>query len=217
MATSSSSSSGERTEREIPPARHATLGIVAELTDGHVVITEFAEASPTAAAGARVGDRLTRIEGTPVTGFETIVDTLGRRVPGDRIAVTVERDGRPIDLRVTLAARIVEPTSSRPSAAESEPTASIAPATAPAARPHLGVEVEERPDGVWVIAVDSSSPARAAGLRTGDRILTVGDRDVIDLDTMRSAVLDLPLESATRFTVLRGGRTTALDVTPARR
>src|SRR5947209_5164306 len=58
-----------------------------------------------------------------------------------------------------------------------------------AARPYLGVAVDQvEPEsgrqGLVVREVDADSPAGKAGVRPGDVIIRVGDRDVKDLDTL---------------------------------
>ncbi len=191
-----------------------SLGVVAELVDGVVVLTGFSGGSPTAAAGARVGDAIARIAGSPVEGFETIIAALEAAAPGDLLPLTLLRDGRPIDLRVQLG--VLPVVEEEPVVEIGEETSALSPLES-TRRPYVGVEVEERGDGVWVVAVHGDSPARAAGLRGGDRILAIGSRDVIDLPSMRDAVLSLPHDAATGFTILREGRTTDLEVTPTPR
>ncbi|MGA1489687.1 MAG: PDZ domain-containing protein, partial [Planctomycetota bacterium] len=191
-----------------------SLGVVAELVDGVVVLTGFSGGSPPAAAGARVGDAIARIAGSPVEGFETIIAALEAAAPGDRLPLTLLRDGRPIDLRVQLG--VLPVVEEEPVVEIGEETSALSPLES-TRRPYVGVEVEELGDGVWVVAVHGDSPARAAGLRGGDRILAIGSRDVIDLPSMRDAVLSLPHDAATGFTILREGRTTDLEVTPTPR
>lgn len=56
------------------------------------------------AAGLAEDDRLLAIEGRPVRGTLDIMAPLGKRAPGDRLEVTVERNGARVEARVPLAA-----------------------------------------------------------------------------------------------------------------
>ncbi len=69
----------------------------------------------------------------------------------------------------------------------------------------------------WISSVESGSPAEAAGIMTGDVVLTVNGADVQDgtMDTMTSAIGawregDAPLE----LTIRRGEETVTAEVTP---
>ncbi len=56
-------------------------------------VTSVAPGSPAAAAGVRTGDRITAMGGAPTTSMTDVVTVLRRHRPGDRVAVTVVRDG----------------------------------------------------------------------------------------------------------------------------
>jgi hypothetical protein len=107
---------GEPRAVEVERARHGYLGVVTApvadeqrkqlgLTDDEgVVIGDLAEDGPAGAAGIRKGDVLIRIAGVPV-GLRTLSRQLAQIGAGEKITVTVVRDGERKDLSLTLAAR----------------------------------------------------------------------------------------------------------------
>lgn len=63
--------------------------------------------SPAATAGIRAGDQVLAVAGEPVTTFTEILPQL-RTHPGQRIALTIRREGRTIELTPRLEAREVD-------------------------------------------------------------------------------------------------------------
>lgn len=62
------------------------------------------------------GDIIKAIDGTPVVRFEDLVSYLVTKAsPGQKVTLTVERDGKPIEIEVTLGERPTQPTASAPS------------------------------------------------------------------------------------------------------
>jgi membrane-associated protease RseP (regulator of RpoE activity) len=61
---------------------------------------------------------------------------------------------------------------------------------------------------------DEPSPARAAGMRDGDRITAVEDTEVTDWDSLLAAVSELTPEEPVDVTVERDGAEQVLEVTP---
>jgi S1-C subfamily serine protease len=78
-----------------------------------VLITQVTPQSPAAAAGLRgaapesgtVGDIITAVEGQSVGTVADIASALAGKQPGDVVTVTVWRDGKSQDVKVTLAER----------------------------------------------------------------------------------------------------------------
>ncbi|WP_434705132.1 sigma E protease regulator RseP [Pseudomonas sp. Z1-12] len=68
------------------------------------VLAELDPKGPAQAAGLKTGDRLLALDGQPVSDWQQVVDSVRVR-PDTKIMLRIERDGAPIDVPVTLAAR----------------------------------------------------------------------------------------------------------------
>jgi len=78
----------------------------------------------------------------------------------------------------------------------------------------FGVRAER---GIIVTGVLQNGPAAHAGLRPGDVILSVGERDIGNVAELLSSVAALKPGAATRFAVQRGAQKMDLEVTPGTR
>ena len=137
-------------EITLPPQPRRTLGIV--MAAGPVKAVQAA--SPAAAAGFRPGDRLVSIDGQPITDVLAI-DALLRHKVGERVAVEVTRDAaEPAMLSVVPreVTWIEEPRW---------------PAS-PVAISSLGLAVAVE---TTVAAVEPGSPAEAAGVKAGEKVI----------------------------------------------
>ncbi|SDG91107.1 regulator of sigma E protease [Pseudomonas benzenivorans] len=68
------------------------------------VLAELDPQGPGYAAGLRVGDRLLALDGQALTDWQQLVERV-RALPGRSVSLLVERDGRQLDVAVSLAAR----------------------------------------------------------------------------------------------------------------
>ena len=86
------------------PVQAATFGItVDEIKEGEGgVITRVAADSPAAQAGLKKDEIVTKIDGRPITDANTIGTAISEKRPGDVVTVTVKRDGKPVEVKVTL-------------------------------------------------------------------------------------------------------------------
>ena len=90
---------GYKVTDELAAANDPTLGITFATNNPKKIVSSVLRGSAGWVDGINVNDELTAVDGTPVTDVATILN--GKR-PGDKITVTVLRDGLPLTLPVTL-------------------------------------------------------------------------------------------------------------------
>lgn len=126
-----------------------------EMYNVPVTVGGIAPDSAAAKADLKVGDVITHIDGKPVPHFSGLKHLLGPKYEGDEISLTVTRDGKEMKF---------------------EKVALGSAATAAFAQPFFGIlPMRDDPDaGLEVRYVYPKSPAQAAGIKEGDRIMKVG-------------------------------------------
>jgi serine protease Do len=60
--------------------------------------------SPAKQAGIAIGDRIISINGQPVQDIASLRRLVGEAMIGDQLKVAIERDGKPMELEVSVAA-----------------------------------------------------------------------------------------------------------------
>jgi len=87
--------------------KHAYLGVsVGNATNGAgASIGCVVAGAPAAQAGVKAGDVVTAIDGNPVTSADDLTSSLGSRLPGDVVTLTVDRSGATKTITVTLGDR----------------------------------------------------------------------------------------------------------------
>ncbi len=114
-----------------------------------VIVEAVGDGSYAARCGLRGGDRITRFEGTPITGPVQLAGLMGMYPEGQEVRLDVDRGGHEVPLRLTLVKT---------------------------RRGSLGIKLL-RPDKdeghVRIAEVEPGSPAERAGLKKGDEIIAV--------------------------------------------
>ncbi len=88
--------------------QRATVAVTGNPSAAGIVVQDVlgkpgvAEGSPAAAAGVQAGDIITSINGVPALG--DIYGAFARFRPGDKILLTIQRDGQEVSITVTAAA-----------------------------------------------------------------------------------------------------------------
>jgi serine protease Do len=70
--------------------------------DTGLLVTEVEPEGPAAKGGLKAGDVIVKFAGQPVSGREDLERAVERAEAGKEVVVTVQREGRPLDLKVTL-------------------------------------------------------------------------------------------------------------------
>ena len=160
------------------------------------LISQVLDGSAAEKAGLQAGDVVTAINGRPVKDAAGLRNTIGLLSVGDRVDISVLRDGKPRRVTAVVAER-------------------DAAAEAKASGAHAGLEGAELADaasgaGVVIRSVAEGSPAAQRGLRANDIIIGVGRTRVTNLDEFNRAT-----EGASAF-VLQIRRGSAMLVIPIR-
>ncbi len=102
----------DRGEKVLPPAgknsgRKVATGAVPDFTYSGkgVRVMDVRENSSGAKAGLKPGDIITKFGGHAITDLRVYSNTLKTYRPGDKVEITVLRDGKPLTLHLVLAAR----------------------------------------------------------------------------------------------------------------
>ena len=162
------------------------------------------EDSPGERAGLMIGDVIVALDGDPVPDANTLVTGLAQRRPGDRVVLTLLREGRRLELPATLGEFARD--GGNASAEDRVPEApteerlgfSVGPLTDELAR-RFG---HERDGGVVVTDVRDFSPAARAGVRPGQVVLRLEGTAVTTVRDVERLAADLSLGEAVSLRVL---------------
>ena len=124
--------------------------------------------SPAAMSGLRPGDRIFSVDGASVSFFEEVIEPVSDREPGGRVLLGVDREGERFDVEVSVAAQMI-----RNAYGTFEEVGWIG----------IGNERLEARLGL----PDRESAAWQAGLRSGDRVVSVDGAEVEDWEAFREA------------------------------
>lgn len=150
-----------------------------QLTDSNGAIVNQVESnSPAAKAGLKVGDVITAIDGQSVTGASELQVEVGQKRPGTTVKLQVLRDGKSMNVPVTLeamGARDREESALNSTPGKARWGVGLADLT-----PDVREEIQAPADvkGAVVQQVQPGSPADDAGLRAGDIITEVNRHPV---------------------------------------
>lgn len=158
------------------------------------VVTRVRAGSPAAEADLRPGDVVTGVNGKTITSRQDLHNVEGLSPVGSVLNLAVRRDGKPLTVAVTLRA------------------AQVATARGVDLDPRLaGVQLADLADnqrrrglsgGIAVKNVDRDSRAWASGLRPGDILVGVNQRDIEDTDDLAGTLARQPRQLL--LTVVRG-------------
>ena len=157
------------------------------------IVTQVEANSPAAKAGLKVGDLITSINGHEVSDASQLQVMVGQTHPGTTIKLAVNREGKNMEVPVTL-----EKMGARDKGEDES-------ASSETGKPRWGLGLGditpdvrqqlEAPDdvkGAVVERVLPGSPADNAGLRPGDVILSVNRHQTASVSDVKKALADIP-------------------------
>jgi serine protease Do len=81
------------------------LGVSVENSDNGVTVAGVERTSPAARAGLRQGDAILAVNGERIEGARGLIRTVAAVAPGSNVSLTIRRQGREMDVSVTVGRR----------------------------------------------------------------------------------------------------------------
>ena len=145
--------------------------------------------SPAARAGIRVGDVILAFGEHEVTEMRSLPRLVADVAPGRQNGVTVWRQGKKLDLEVSVGTAPGVTEQLAGGAPQPAGSGKLGLALAPMSEElRQRFDVARDLDGALVVDVEDDSPAARQGLRPGDVIIQAGDRQVTTPEDVISAV-----------------------------
>ncbi|MDD5169220.1 MAG: DegQ family serine endoprotease [Syntrophales bacterium] len=173
------------------------------------MISEAFKNDPAERAGLRAGDIITAINGKKIKDTHELLITIASLHVGDKISVTILRDGREMNFQVTVTERREQPEVVATRAGHDDLGIVVQDITPEISR-YLGIP---KKSGVIVVKVEAGSPAEEVGIQPQDIILHVNkvkissvkdyDREINKKGSKNSAMLLIKRGQSTFFVAIR--------------
>ena len=162
--------------------------------------------SPAAEAGLKEGDVVTAVGETEVHRALDFQRQMLDRKAGDKVDVTVQRDGKPLDLSIVLGEI---PDASRTATTGAWEALGLELRAMPATDFKQKFRTTRYRGGLVVVDVRSSSPAAEQGIRSGDVLVGKHIWETVSLDNVAYILKRPDFNSITpvKFFILRGSET----------
>src|SRR3954468_6243978 len=188
-----------------------------------VVIRDVAPGSPAATAGVKSGDWVIKVGKDEARDVDAFMKAVAAHKAGDKVALTVERDGKEQTLTATLGERPATAAAPRP-----EPPAPLVPPVSQGghASAFVGVQVEpltpelrdqlkvKAETGAVITEVAPGSPAEKGGLKKDDVVTAANDKPVRGPDDLREAVQHNGTDKDMSLAVARGAEKVTVRAPP---
>jgi len=152
------------------------------LPDSDVALVGTVEKdSPASRAGFKSGDIIRKIDGEAVTDSTDVTSRIGNMAPGTKANIEVWRDGKPVNLAVTVGTFDDEKVASKTDQSDRHGKLGLA------MRP-LTPDEKSQVGHDGLVVEQATGPAALAGIQPGDLIVGVGTAKVKSIDELRKLV-----------------------------
>ena len=215
-------------------ANRAMLGVVTDSDDKGARITQVSKESAAEKAGLKKDDIITKIDNKAVKDAGDVADVVHDHKPGDKINITILRDGKEQKVtaelgkwkgvRVQAFRNGSDQFRMTPEMWQRTPAPPNAPRVMPFefkdfniysdSRPKIGMSVQDSEEGkgVKVIDVDDDSNAAKAGIKEDDIITSVNGQEVNSTDEITRIVRENRDKNSLSIKLLRKGKQQTVEV-----
>jgi serine protease Do len=206
-------------------SNRAMLGIVTDANDKGAEVTQINKASAAEKAGLKTGDIITKIGDKKIEDAEDVSDAVRAKKPGDKVAITVLRDGKEQTVNAELGKwKGISMNTLIPSKIEMNNMDFNKGNYAPSLRSftgvfgnqqRLGLSIQDTEDGkgVKITEVEEESNAAKAGIKENDVITKLNDTEVNSADEVSKIVRENKEKTTPlKFQVTREGKSQTIEV-----
>lgn len=218
---------GPATAKSYKGSKKAWLGVSTQTVDYElaetfdlpvkygVVVNEVVEDSPAHEAGLEEDDVIIGFDGSKITDADELVEMIDECRPGDEVILTVMREGDEVELTVTLEKRPGYDKSIRISKSPGNRDYFFSFDYYDDERPYMGVSLLDltsqlgdyfgldKGRGALITEVREDSPAKEAGLKAGDVIVSIDEDKIFDSEEVRDFISEKEPGDKVEVTVVR--------------
>ena len=201
---------------EKKPEPAGFLGVGVGPVEGGLEVEIVVPDSSAAAYGIKVGDVIKQVNGKNTTSIEELRAALGGALAGAGAKVLLRRNGADITLNLVLGARgqKVEAPKSAPAAPKPKEKPPEKPEKKSEVKGTLGVHARQTAEGqVGITKVIPGAAAEKAGIKAGDLVLKLGDKEVASLKDLQDGLGPLHAGESINLKIRRGDEEKDMKVT----
>jgi photosystem II stability/assembly factor-like uncharacterized protein len=185
----------EKSGTGVPPSQ-VYMGIQGEDASPGAKLVVITQESPAEKAGLKAGDVIVRFDGKDVGSYDVLLDLIRQKKVGDKVKVSIKREGKDQEIEVTLGAR---PTESARGGQGGGGRGFGGP------RVMAGFRADDVKEGLQVTAVLDESPAAKAGLKVDDIVTEVDGKPAPEFrEFVMTTAQEKKAGDKMKLTVLRG-------------
>jgi serine protease Do len=202
----------------------AMLGVVTEGNDKGAEIQSITKESGAEKAGLKKGDVITKIGDKVIDDADDVTKAVRAQKPGEKINITYLRDGK--EQKATAELGKWKGIKMNEMKIPMEGFNTVFPPEAPSMAygngstfyfnnsRRLGLSIQDTEDGkgVKVLEVDEDGNAAKAGIKEGDVILSVDEKEIKGTDDISKIIRENKEKYNFNFKVQRSGKTQSIDV-----
>ncbi|MBN8784470.1 MAG: hypothetical protein ABS85_03450 [Sphingobacteriales bacterium SCN 48-20] len=206
----------------------AMLGVTTQSDTKGAKIISVIKGAGAEKAGIKVGDIVTRVDNAKIEKTDDITKAIKDKKTGDKVSVTFLRDGKEQKVTAELSkwrgvsysynfddmARTFDIDFDNIPQPPNPPGAQVRGYSLYNNAPKIGLSVQDTDDGkgVKVLSVEDESAASKAGLKEGDIILQVGDREITGTSDITNQIRESRTKTSVPVKISRSGKTQTIDL-----
>ena len=168
-----------------------------------VVVAQVHQGTGAEKAGLASGDIIKSVDDKAIKNINELVKEIQKKNVGQKVKLSVVRDGKPMTIEVTTTAMPDKPEALKEKEGEEKLGARVQELTPQiAARYRISSEIKH---GVVVISVETGSPADDIGLQEGDVILEINRKKIETIKDFEKAIKEINIEKGIVFRLHRRG------------